>query len=200
MTGSGGPVVYNPDFFMDKVLHRFPPSCYSQGVVHVGVNYRLGALGFLALPGEVGGNQGLRDQVRKLSSTLKFFFYLELCIILGAREHKSIRWRPWSSDNLRRVFRQQQRLPPLCLGSKTNLSYIIQGKPLSAGLAHRAIAQSGGNLGPGDNNVLHPLFVVLFQEWRTTHAVRREPGRWEEGWQKKLAALGSRERFCPAFR
>ena len=73
MTGSGGPVVYNPDFFMDKVLHRFPPSCYSQGVVHVGVNYRLGALGFLALPGEVGGNQGLRDQVRKLSDTLKSF-------------------------------------------------------------------------------------------------------------------------------
>ena len=34
-----------------------------QGVVHVGVNYRLGALGFLALEGEVGGNQGLRDQV-----------------------------------------------------------------------------------------------------------------------------------------
>ena len=35
-----------------------------QGVVHVGVNYRLGALGFLALQGEVGGNQGLRDQVK----------------------------------------------------------------------------------------------------------------------------------------
>ena len=34
-----------------------------QGVVHVGVNYRLGALGFLALEGEAGGNQGLRDQV-----------------------------------------------------------------------------------------------------------------------------------------
>lgn len=48
--GSGGPVVYNPDLFMDK------------GVVHVGVNYRLGALGFLALEGETGGNQGLRDQ------------------------------------------------------------------------------------------------------------------------------------------
>ena len=31
--------------------------------MHVGVNYRLGALGFLALEGEAGGNQGLRDQV-----------------------------------------------------------------------------------------------------------------------------------------
>ena len=65
MTGSGGPVVYNPDFFMDKVLHAFLP-LLCQGVVHVGVNYRLGALGFLALEGEVGGNQGLRDQVRKI--------------------------------------------------------------------------------------------------------------------------------------
>ena len=34
-----------------------------QNVVHIGVNYRLGALGFLALEGEAGGNQGLRDQV-----------------------------------------------------------------------------------------------------------------------------------------
>ena len=65
MTGSGGPVVYNPDFFMDKVLHAFL-RLLCQGVVHVGVNYRLGALGFLALQGEVGGNQGLRDQVGKI--------------------------------------------------------------------------------------------------------------------------------------
>ena len=36
---------------------------HCQDVVHVGVNYRLGALGFLALEGETGGNQGLRDQV-----------------------------------------------------------------------------------------------------------------------------------------
>ena len=64
MTGSGGPVVYNPDFFMDKVLLASSSLLLYQGVVHVGVNYRLGALGFLALEGEVGGNQGLRDQVR----------------------------------------------------------------------------------------------------------------------------------------
>ena len=63
MTGSGGPVVYNPDFFMDKVLLASSSLLLYQGVVHVGVNYRLGALGFLALEGEVGGNQGLRDQV-----------------------------------------------------------------------------------------------------------------------------------------
>ena len=31
--------------------------------MHVGINYRLGFLGFLALQGEAGGNQGLRDQV-----------------------------------------------------------------------------------------------------------------------------------------
>ena len=36
---------------------------FSQGVVHVGINYRLGALGFTALEGETWGNQGLRDQV-----------------------------------------------------------------------------------------------------------------------------------------
>ena len=66
LTGSGGPVVYNPDFFMDKVLHASLLPLLCQGVVHVGVNYRLGALGFLALQGEVGGNQGLRDQVRKI--------------------------------------------------------------------------------------------------------------------------------------
>ena len=59
-TGSGGPVVYNPDLFMDKVATE---TGHCQGVVHVGVNYRLGALGFLALEGETGGNQGLRDQV-----------------------------------------------------------------------------------------------------------------------------------------
>ena len=64
MTGSGGPVVYNPDFFMDKVLLASSSLLLYRGVVHVGVNYRLGALGFLALEGEVGGNQGLRDQVR----------------------------------------------------------------------------------------------------------------------------------------
>ena len=34
-----------------------------QGVVHVAINYRLGALGFTALEGEAWGNQGLRDQV-----------------------------------------------------------------------------------------------------------------------------------------
>ena len=38
-------------------------STSAQGVVHVGINYRLGALGFTALEGEAWGNQGLRDQV-----------------------------------------------------------------------------------------------------------------------------------------
>ena len=42
-----------------------------QGVVHVGVNYRLGALGFLALEGEAGGNQGLRDQVSEALDEIK---------------------------------------------------------------------------------------------------------------------------------
>ena len=48
---------------MDKVFLSNPSHFLFQGVVHVGVNYRLGALGFLALEGEAGGNQGLRDQV-----------------------------------------------------------------------------------------------------------------------------------------
>ena len=48
---------------MDKVFFNNPSYFLFQGVVHVGVNYRLGALGFLALEGEAGGNQGLRDQV-----------------------------------------------------------------------------------------------------------------------------------------
>jgi para-nitrobenzyl esterase len=36
------------------------------GVVVVGVNYRLGALGFLAVPGGLPGNLGLRDQISAL--------------------------------------------------------------------------------------------------------------------------------------
>ena len=64
--GSGGPVATNPDFFMDKVLnhhHHLDHHHHHQGVVHVAINYRLGALGFTALEGEAWGNQGLRDQV-----------------------------------------------------------------------------------------------------------------------------------------
>ena len=67
MWGSGGPVATNPDFFMDKVgrigIYIKMTETFAQGVVHVGINYRLGALGFTALEGETWGNQGLRDQV-----------------------------------------------------------------------------------------------------------------------------------------
>ena len=55
-----------------------------QGVVHVAINYRLGALGFTALEGEAWGNQGLRDQV------------LGIIIIFFVITHaKSIYFRTW---------------------------------------------------------------------------------------------------------
>ena len=44
-------------------MQYFHPNIAGQGVVHVAINYRLGALGFTALEGEAWGNQGLRDQV-----------------------------------------------------------------------------------------------------------------------------------------
>ena len=44
-------------------IEQYAKMTFSQGVVHVGINYRLGALGFTALEGETWGNQGLRDQV-----------------------------------------------------------------------------------------------------------------------------------------
>ena len=91
LTGSGGPVVYNPDFFMDKVFFNNPSYFLFQGVVHVGVNYRLGALGFLALEGEAGGNQGLRDQVSE-ASEIKSNLTAEHGLVLGAREHQSLWW------------------------------------------------------------------------------------------------------------
>jgi len=113
LTGSGGPVVNNPDFFMDK------------GVVHVGVNYRLGALGFLALQGEVGGNQGLRDQNMALS---------------------------WVQENIRFFGGDPGQVTIFGESSGSSSVFLHSVSPLSAGLVHRAIAQSGGNLGPGMAN------------------------------------------------
>ena len=54
ISGSFDPLIYNPDFFMDK------------GVVFVAINYRLGSLGFFALEHQAYGNQGLRDQTLAL--------------------------------------------------------------------------------------------------------------------------------------
>jgi len=111
--GSGGPVAFNPDFFMDK------------GVVHVGINYRLGFLGFLALQGEAGGNQGLRDQNMALR---------------------------WVQENIQAFGGDPGQVTMLGESSGSCSVFLHSVSPLASGLVHRAIAQSGGNLGPGFGN------------------------------------------------
>jgi len=111
--GSGGPVATNPDFFMDK------------GVVHVGINYRLGALGFTALEGETWGNQGLRDQNMAFK---------------------------WVQENIRAFGGDPGQVTILGESAGSCSVFLQTVSPLNTGLIHRAIAQSGGNLGPGLGN------------------------------------------------
>jgi len=111
--GSGGPVATNPDFFMDK------------GVVHVAINYRLGALGFTALEGEAWGNQGLRDQNMAFK---------------------------WVQENIRAFGGDPGQVTILGESAGSCSVFLQTVSPLNTGLIHRAIAQSGGNLGPGLGN------------------------------------------------
>ena len=81
-----------------------------RGAIVVGMNYRLGPLGFLSLPqlsAESGrgasGDYGLMDQIEALR--------------LGAAEHCGLRRRSASRHDLRRVGRRQQRLCPARLSA-----------------------------------------------------------------------------------
>ena len=53
-----------------------------KGVVHVAINYRLGALGFTALEGEAWGNQGLRDQVVRIIIIIIIHITIHMIIII----------------------------------------------------------------------------------------------------------------------
>jgi para-nitrobenzyl esterase len=112
--GSGNPVMFNPDYFMDEA------------VVHISINYRLGALGFLSLPGEAAaGNQALRDQQAALR---------------------------WVQDNARAFGGDPGQVTLFGQSAGSCSLFLLSVSPLSTGLLHRAIAQSGGNLGPGMGN------------------------------------------------
>ena len=111
--GSNNPILYNPDFFMDH------------GVVFVGVNYRLGALGFFALENQAFGNQGLRDQAIALD---------------------------WVQNNIQYFGGDSDRVTIFGESAGSWSVFYHTLSPHTTGLFHRAIAQSGANLGPGLNN------------------------------------------------
>ena len=108
--GSYDPLIYNPDFFMDK------------DVVFVSFNYRLGALGFFALENQAFGNQGLRDQTLALE---------------------------WVQQNIQYFGGDPGKVTIFGESAGAHSVFYQTISPLARGLFSRAIAQSGGNLGPG---------------------------------------------------
>ena len=111
--GSFDPIIFNPDFFMDH------------DVVFVGINYRLGALGFFALENQAFGNQGLRDQTMALL---------------------------WVHQNIHNFGGDPAQVTIFGESSGSCSVFYQSITPLAEALFHRAIAQSGGNLGPGLGN------------------------------------------------
>ena len=118
-----------------------------------------------------------------------------------------------AGDNPWGVGRQLQRLSSDCIGNPVQLYFFVVEifhsaiywcfncqwskflfQPLNTGLIHRAIAQSGGNLGPGTltkqphlSGIIHKLPVSL-QVLETTLRARSVPSSLERLWQTCLAA------------
>jgi len=104
-SGDGSSASFGPKYFM------------SQGVIVVGINYRLGPLGFLSLGTEkVSGNQGMKDQVLALQ---------------------------WVQDNIQSFGGDPSKVTIFgqSAGSMSVTYHLVS--PLSKGLFNRVIAQSG---------------------------------------------------------
>ena len=86
-------------------------------VVFVGINYRLGALGFFALENQAFGNQGLRDQTMALL---------------------------WVHQNIHHFGGDPAQVTIFGESSGSCSVFYQCITPLAEGLFHRAIAQSGG--------------------------------------------------------
>ncbi|XP_046628343.1 esterase E4-like [Neodiprion virginianus] len=106
--GDGGSDVYGPDYLMKA------------DVVHVGINYRLGVLGFLQLEHEAAsGNMGLKDQIAALK---------------------------WLKENIVKFGGDPNNITLFGQSAGSASAHYLLLSPLAKGLFHKAIMQSGALL------------------------------------------------------
>ncbi|XP_048515847.1 esterase FE4-like [Athalia rosae] len=112
--GDGGFGLFGPDYLME-----------SADIVYVGINYRLGILGFLNLDDEVApGNMGLKDQVAALQ---------------------------WVKENISRFGGDPNNVTIFGESAGAASVHYLLLSPLAKGLFHKGIVQSGAVLNPWAN-------------------------------------------------
>ncbi|XP_046601547.1 esterase E4 [Neodiprion lecontei] len=103
--GDGGSDIYSPDYLMKT------------DIVHVGINYRLGILGFLQLEHEAAsGNMGLKDQIAALK---------------------------WLKENIAQFGGDPNNITLFGQSAGAVSAQYLLLSPLAKGLFHKAIMQSG---------------------------------------------------------
>ncbi|XP_012216886.1 esterase E4 [Linepithema humile] len=94
-----------------------PDYLLAKGVILVSINYRLGALGFLNLDHEIAsGNQGLKDQAAALK---------------------------WIKENIETFGGDSNNITVFGISAGSSSTHLLMLSPLSKGLFHKAILQSG---------------------------------------------------------
>ncbi|XP_039306920.1 esterase E4 isoform X2 [Solenopsis invicta] len=97
--------------------HKQPDYLMSKDIILVSINYRLGALGFLNLGHEIAsGNQGLKDQVAALK---------------------------WIKENIKVFGGDSNNITVFGVSAGSTCTHLLTLSPLSKGLFHKAILQSG---------------------------------------------------------